>query len=388
MNRTRSLGKISSFGLIAALSVGLFLAGLSRAKGKPLGDHYLLLVNTAYAPQLNAAKIAQFNKSPYDGLAVAFLHTYETSPVPSPEKMDEQIKEWKALTKKQIWPWVFINRLLGIDPANLHPYTSDAYFKQIHGMDFDGKTGARGDFLQNWQNALQAARETQAPGIVFDPEFYNYQKEYEIPEMAKAIGKSPQETIAILRGLGAQMADLGAAKYPGAVLWFLFTGMTHPDYKVEDGASYYPSPSYITMGLLDEIQRKHLDLQVLSGGEGSIGYCHDSVEQFRTAIRKRESDYSVLLTKYTKILELAGTMTVWSDRSAKKGWVKEGMCETSSANTVEDLEPYLELLLQSYRYNWIYGSVDGGYFAFEPSAARFDAMIEKAKARTIESTAR
>jgi len=45
------------------------------------------------------------------------------------------------------------------------------------------------------------------------------------------------------------------------------------------------------------------------------------------------------------------------------------------------LIPYMELLFRSYRYNWIYGSPNGGYLAFNPEVApRFDAAIAKAKA--------
>jgi len=75
-------------------------------------------------------------------------------------------------------------------------------------------------------------------------------------------------------------------------------------------------------------------------------------------------------------------MTLWSDRSAKKNWVAQGACGSSSAGAVEDLIPYMELLFRSYRYNWIYGSPNGGYFAFQSaSASRFDAAIARAKAR-------
>ncbi len=72
-------------------------------------------------------------------------------------------------------------------------------------------------------------------------------------------------------------------------------------------------------------------------------------------------------------------MTLWSDPSAKKGWVKAYPCGSATASTVEDLQPYVELLLRSYPYNWIYGSGDGGYNALSPeSARRFNAVISKA----------
>jgi hypothetical protein len=79
-------------------------------------------------------------------------------------------------------------------------------------------------------------------------------------------------------------------------------------------------------------------------------------------------------------------MTLWSDRSAKKNWVAQGACGGSSAATVEDLVPYMELLLRWYRYNWLYGSPNGGYLAFDAATAtRFDAAIVQAKAHAHET---
>ena len=182
------------------------------------------------------------------------------------------------------------------------------------------------------------------------------------------------------------MADTAAAQYPDAVLWFLFTGLTHPDYKVVGGESYYPAPSYIAMGLLDEIREKHFRLKILTGGEGSLGYCHISMDEFREKIRDRRERMTQAQEKYQGSLELAGTMTLWSDPSAKKGWVKEYPCGSATAATVEDLQPYVELLLHSYRYNWIYGSADGGYNAFAAeSAGRFDAVISRAVQQAAHS---
>jgi hypothetical protein len=42
----------------------------------------------------------------------------------------------------------------------------------------------------------------------------------------------------------------------------------------------------------------------------------------------------------------------------------------------------MEMLFRTYRYNWIYGSPNGGYLAFNPEVApRFDTAIAKAKSR-------
>ncbi len=104
------------------------------------------------------------------------------------------------------------------------------------------------------------------PVSVCDLEFYNNYKAYDPAELARMMGKSAQEVLKLLRQFGARMADAAAEEYPHATLWFLFTGFTRPEYKVIDGQAYYLAATYIAEGLLDEIQRQHLPLRVLTGG--------------------------------------------------------------------------------------------------------------------------
>lgn len=328
---------------------------------------------------MNDDKLKQFDKSPYDGLAIAFLHAYDTSVVPSVETMDAQMSQWKKATSKAIWPWVYINRMLAIDPADNSPYSKDAYFRKFAGADLDGKAGAQSDFLKLWTNSLRAAHDSGSPGIVCDLEFYNYQKAYEIPELASRLNQSAQVTVDSLRMLGVRMADQAGKQFPTAVVWFLFTGLTHPTYKTDGGHSFYPAPAYVVLGFLDEMKVRNLKVTALAGGEGSLGYCHVSLEEFQTKISDRADAFRSLTSKFGGPLELAGTMTLWSDKAVKRNWVNQFPCNESPAATVEELQPYLELMLRSYRYNWIYGSFDGGYDAFRPEvASRFDATIRKA----------
>jgi hypothetical protein len=349
-----------------------------------LGNHYLMLVNTAMANQMDAPKMAQFDRSPYDGVAVSFAGAYDTSPVHSLASMETQIASWKKSTAKDIWPWVYLNRMIGANDAEGNQLTSVPYFQRFQGLDLDGNAGARDDFLENWRNALRIAKATGIPGIVCDLEFYNNYKAYDLAELARMTSMPQQDVLKALGQVGARMADIAAQEYSGATLWFLFTGFTRSDYRVIDGRPYYLAATYIAQGLLDEIQQHHLPLRVLADGEVGLGYCHNSVDDLRQAIEKRAAAFAPLLQKYNGILELAGTMTLWSDRSAKKNWVAQGACSTSSASTVEDLVPYMELLFRTYRYNWIYGSPNGGYLAFQStSAPRFDAAIAQAKARAF-----
>lgn len=354
-----------------------------------LGDHYLMLVNTAVAKHMDAQKMAQFARSPYDGLAVSFIDAYETAPAPSLATMQAQIAGWKNPGAKDVWPWVYLNRMIGADDAQGNPLTKAPYFQRFQGLDLDDKAGAQSDFLQNWRDALRLAKETSAPGIVCDLEFYNSYKAYDLAELARMTSHTQTEILKLLQQLGARMADGAAAEYPGATLWFLFSGFTRPEYRVIEGQPYYLAATYIVEGLLEEIRQHRLPLRVLSGGEVGLGYCHTSLEDLRQAIEKRAAVFAPLLQKYYGILELAGTMTLWSDPSAKKDWVAQGACGTSSAATVEDLVPYMEILFRSYRYNWLYGSTNGGYFAFEAaSAARFDSAIGQAEVRAYGAAGR
>jgi hypothetical protein len=211
-----------------------------------------------------------------------------------------------------------LNRLIGANDAEGNEYSKVPYFERFQGVDLDNAAGAQKDFLENWRNALRVARGTGVPGVVCDLEFYNNYKAYDLGELARMRGKSPEDLVNLLKQLGARMADSAAAEYPGATLWFLFTGFTRPEYRVVDGKPYYLAATYIAEGLLDQIELRHLPLRVLTGGEVGLGYCHSSVEDLRQAIQKRASGLAPMLQKYRGVLELAGTMTLWSDRSAKK----------------------------------------------------------------------
>lgn len=350
-------------------------------KGSGLGDCYLLLVNTAIARQLKNADLTEFDKSPYGGLAIAFHYNYDTAPVFSAEMMTSQLIEWRKLTKKDLWPWVYFNRMVGASEAANNPRTDVPYFHKIKGIDLEDATGAKSDFLQIWRNSLDSAKALGTPGIVVDLEFYNNYKAYDPSELSRVTGKSPDELVEQLKQLGSQLADTAAERYPGAVLWMLFTGFSHKDFKFIANKSYYPAPVYISMGILDEIQKRHFNLKVISGGEGSLGYCHETLATLREAIQKRAASFSSVLQQYPGILELAGTLTLWNDRAGKSGFIAEGDCARASASTIEELRPYIELLMRTYRYNWIYGSSNGNYFAFNPrSTPRFNAVIAGARA--------
>jgi len=356
-------------------------------RGQPGGEaadpeHYLLLVTSVLITKFTSQSVALIDRSAYDGVAVPFLHAYDASAIPSAVEMTSKIAEWKKTTGKDLWPWIYLNRMVGVNPSQRRQFeTRWPYFLKIQGADLEDKAGARSEFLQYWCNSLRAAKAVQAPGIVVDLEFYNYHEEYNVGLLARETGKKPQEVVDLLRQVGQRMMDIVATEYPTATLWFLFTDLAEEGFATVGTESFYPSPAYVVQGLLDRAQRSRAPLKVISGGEVSLGYCSASLDQLRMKIANRAKAFAPQLQRYPGILELGGTITLWTEPAGKSGWVKE-KCAPSDASTVEDLQPYLELLLQSYRYNWVYAMGDGSYYAFDPrSAPRFDAVISKARAR-------
>jgi hypothetical protein len=289
---------------------------------------------------MDEPKMAQFDRSPDDGLALSFADAHDTSPEMSLAVMQAQIASWKRSTAKQIWPWVDLNRIIGANDAEGNPHSNVPYFQRFQGLDLDGKAGAQSNFLENRRNALRIAKATGVPGIACDLEFYNIDKPYDLCELARMTSKPP-EMLHALRQLGARRAELAAAEYPGAMIGFLFTGFGRPNYRVIQRDLYNLAATYMVEGLRDQAQQHHFSFRVLSGGVVGLGDCHNSADDFRHAIEQRAAAFAPPLQKYNRILEPAGTMTLRSDRSATKNGADQGACGTSSAATVEDLIPYI-----------------------------------------------
>ena len=340
----------------------------------------MLVVAGNRASNVTPGQLSLLNESAYDGMALRFLDSYDTSAIPSSHDMAARLQELKKSTRKDLWPWVSFNRMVGRDPETDNPYGQKPYFTRFRGIDLDGAAGAQDDFVALWRNSLRAANESHAPGLLVDLEFYINNKANDPTVLAKQIGQPVEQTLAQLHNLVVGLADAAAQVYPAAVLWFMYTALGQAGWKVDHDVSYYPTPAYLMMGILDEIRDKHLKLKVVSGGEIALEYCSFSVAHLQHKIEVRAKDFSQHLENYRGSLELAGTMILWPDRVSKTGFVATGACAQSDANTVEDQEAYLELLFKTYRYNWIYGTNNSGYDPFNPLVAqRFNAVLRKAK---------
>jgi hypothetical protein len=371
-------------GLVAicllAMPIAAEQAGTGAKQRTPPED-YLMLVAGNRANTLTPEQVTLFAQSPYDGLAVRFLTQYDTTPPPTVEEMTARLQELKKTNGKDYWPWVFLNRMAGRDAGFDSSYGRDPYFARTNGLDLEDKSGAERDFLQIWRNSMRAARLAGMPGLVADFELYLNYKAYEPALLAKQIGKPVDETLQLLNRLGIQLADAAAQEYPDGTIWFLFTDLGQLGWKTEGTVKYYPTPAYIVLGLLEEIRLKNYGLHLISGGEVGLEYCSFNLEHLKRKIDGRARDFAPHLQRYPGILELAGTMILWPDRKSKTDFMAEGGCGKSEAATVEEQEPYLELLFSAYRHNWVYGTHNSGYDPFNPAtASRFNGAILRARA--------
>src|SRR5579884_2093446 len=281
-----------------ATMLGCFAGGDARSSGViNSSEPYLLLVSFYRAE----GQIHVLDDSPYDGVAVPVVDAYYSGPSPSFEQVQARFLSLERQTAKQVWPWLFFNRMVG--PQAGHAATTKLNTRIINGIDLDGRAGARTAFLNLWRVSLRQAKRSGAPGIVLDMEFYNNPQAYSLEALAQQRSALPSALESQLRRLGSEMATIANVEFPNALVWTLVTGLT------ENG----PPPAeastrgYVLIGFLDAVRRHHFHLTLLDGGEDSLGYCHDSLSQLAAAIRSRNEESRHYLHAYGQALALAGT---------------------------------------------------------------------------------
>jgi len=154
---------------------------------------YLMLVSFLTPPLGNPEvfKIRNLDDTPYNGVAVMLRSAYSSQKIHQGE-FDSTVRVLKLSSKKDIWPWVFFNRFIGVKAGDEStPYAKttklSAPFKLIKGMDINNETGALEDFYNSWMIALRTARNLESPGIVLDTEAYNNYLTAELPYLAELL---------------------------------------------------------------------------------------------------------------------------------------------------------------------------------------------------------
>lgn len=343
---------------------------------------YLLLVSF-YSGTFNnfgLDKIKAINESPYHGVAVSLIGAYDTGKY-TEKDFDNAVKLFKKESKKHIWPWVFFNRFIGYKEGEraLSPSANNQYFKNIKGMDIYNEAGALEDFYNIWRMSLKMARNLGSAGIVVDPEVYNNYKTYRLAYVANQLGKPEDEVKKRLKEIGAELADIAEKEYPEATLWFLFTGLGSPVKTLNPfGDKEYRTVTYIIQGMLERSKERGSKLKFVSGGELSLGYCYESLEDLKGTIKKRNESFSHVIATYPTFY-LGGTIAPWNDANLKKeGYFRKGKCGKNDLKNMDDFKPLIGQLLKSYQYVWIYAAMMVGYNPYDSdvSFAYNKAIIE------------
>lgn len=336
---------------------------------------YLLLVT--FYNSSGVERLATLDQSPYDGVAVPLVDAYDTGVPPRFQQVQARFAALHRQTYKHLWPWVFVNRMVGAGGSN--PQANKPGFQKIKGLDLDGTDGAKRAFLDLWRSALRQAKTTKVPGVVLDMEFYNNYAAYSIANLVWERHLPAAKVKKQLRQIGDRMARTAGEEYPYARIWVLNTGLSSPNGLISTKANQ-STRNYILRGLLDGARRRQLGLVVVDGGEESLGYCHHSASALRDAIQSRLKQYTPLLRDYQGTLQLGGTIALWRDAESRYGWLREGNCAVTDVQRPEDFSPYLNLLFANYRFVWIYAPIVGRYDPFDPvSSRRIDEVLSHAR---------
>lgn len=339
---------------------------------------YLLLVSFAnYLNGFDSSKLATFNASPYNGIAIILADQYDDQRHVV-ANFDRNLKKIKSHTGKDLWPWVFWNRVIGFNSpghSGSPKLANKSYFARVRGWDLYNKAGNLRDFYNMYEIALWEAKALGAPGIVVDLETYNDYSTMSVKHLAEEMGTSPANVESQLTTIGGNLANIAGKVYPTAVVWFFLTRVA-----TRDTNSDY-SQGYLVRGMLREAQAEKSSIRIVSGGE-AWGYCWPSLMELERATAERKKVYQHLLDQYPNLV-LGGTIAPWTDASHKRGWMLSGACAENGQRTAADFQPFLRFLGQAYTYVWVYASGDAaGYDPFSKErAAPVNLMLRRSFGR-------
>jgi len=322
--------------------------------------------------------VKQFHATPYDGIAANVGGSHVFGPLPKIEDFSraaELIASSAKGEQRHVWPWIFLNRIIAPDPERGHrAWPKKRAGARFRGIDLDGSAGALKNFYGIWRMSLRLAKQLGSPGIVLDPEAYSDYSVASIRYLSKASGKSPDEVTALLRGIGARLADITKEEFPDAIIWTLFT-------RFESDPDLSTMTPILFDGLLMRAKEKNIPLTLVDGGE-TVGYAFINLQNLRRHHDLRALQVSRYVEKYGGHLVMGCTIAPWADARERSTWMTEWpSCVNSVFKTVGDFEPVFVELMRRYRYFWIYAASAAPYDPLKPkSAGRYNPIIAKALA--------
>ena len=328
--------------------------------------------------KIDADKINVINESPYDGIAIRMIWEFDDKPLDF-DRLKKSAEFLKINSKKQIWPWVFLNRIVGVNekekPQKI--IKDKPYFLKIKGIDIYDATGALSDFYQIWRSSLKLAKKLSSPGIVFDIEAYNKYEVNKISYLAKLNNKTNAEIKNRLKKIGTDLIQIVSEENPDIIIWFLFTHLADPPPSWYPSEEKYMSVSYIVESMLSEAKMMKLPMKFIDGGQVGLGYCYLSLDDMREKILRRQERFNPILLRYPS-LYLGGTIAPWNDIAVKKGWMTEKICAESGLKTMSEFVPLIRTLTENYDYVWIYATQMAGYEPYDSrTATPFNSGIQK-----------
>jgi len=314
--------------------------------------------------------------SPYQGAAVPLVSAYDVDSHTESE-FQGVVTQFQKHPGKQLWPWIFINRIVGTDPARPSQDpgspSNKSYFEAIHGMDLSNKTGALHDFCQLYRFSLSIAKTLNSPGIIIDPEVYNNYNLYGTSNLATAMGQTVAETEALLAALGSKLTDIANAEYPEATIWWLFTGLG------ESGPNQVINPASrtvtrIALGMLDRAKATQSKLKFVTGGEVDAGYCYLSLDDMKQRLTLRQQNYTTVLAQYPE-LSLGVTISPWDGSSPRQGWMTQDICGQSPIQNLDGFKPLFTYMIETYNHVWVYADPNAPYNPYEASASSYNVAL-------------
>lgn len=336
-----------------------------------------LQVLTFYTPrtlgEIDDKWIEAFNKTPYEGVAVRLANGFEIKPSIEYSSLSKPLEIIKEKSKKQIWPWIFFNRIYSYKNHDIErkkfSREQTAFFNRIRGVDLDDETGALSNLYDDFRLALKIARELKTPGIIVDPEAYNDHKLYSI-KLLSEIRNESQETIKNkFRKIGERLAEIIRYEYPGACIWTLFF----------NSPSHADAITYIIYGLLDKGKKDNIPFKVIEGGESSIslGYTHGTIDSLKNRMKVRGGYYASMFLLYPERFYLGATISPINKYEDCSGWIKREYAG-SGIKSVNDLRHNFEYIFSVYKYVWIYAAGTARFNPFSKDGIPYNKVIGEA----------
>ena len=208
--------------------------------------------------------------------------------------------------------------------------------------------------LSNVKEALELAKSTGVEGIFIDSELYSYRNGYSLTKLSEENRRTPEEVINRLKEIGIQFADITQEVYSNrkAVLWFPFADL---NWKCKD--NYKRNVNYFIEGVLDRIKEKNYNIDIIEGGEISIGWGQTGIKRLNSKMERQAASLQEYVQKYYPHFKLGGVFTLWYDTNILGGytkWLNSIPDNLKEIKKLEDYPPLLKEMFNHYEYVWVY----------------------------------